>query len=263
MSVFISWSGASSKIVAHAFSELLRNVLQGVRAFYSVADIRSGAVWFQQLREGLEEAHFGVIAATHQSIHSPWVMFEAGAIWKARNGTAVAALLIDVTEEDLARSPLQQFQAKHATKDSVTELLRDIRNAIGHKVEEDVFQRAVDANWEAFDTAISEALAVAVPTPPAGEAELPAISQGDEILERIASMERYLANQAAQRDMALPRLESPSLARRGLFGSNWATFTEANEQRELRLALAAALERMRKDEEEGAGDNEKDKDEKR
>ena len=109
-SVFLSWSGDSSKGAAQVLRAWLPTVIQSVRPYMSAEDIDKGERWSLDIAKQLEETNFGVICMTPENINAPWVLFEAGALSKSMERSRVSPLLFGLSPSDFSKSPLLQFQ---------------------------------------------------------------------------------------------------------------------------------------------------------
>jgi TIR domain len=116
MKVFIGWSGDRSKQVALVLRQWLPNVIQQVEPWMSEEDIHAGKRWLDVLLKELEQTSFGIIALTPENARSAWILFEAGALAKQIDESAVCPYLVDIAETTDVIGPLAQFQSKKATK---------------------------------------------------------------------------------------------------------------------------------------------------
>ena len=107
--VFLSWSGTLSKEIATALREWLPDVVRDARPWLSAEDIGKGTVWPGEIQEALSHCKVGVCVLTRESLVSPWVLFEAGALYKAMNDSYVCTLVCDL--EPPITGPLGVFQA--------------------------------------------------------------------------------------------------------------------------------------------------------
>lgn len=238
MSVFISWSGENSATVGEAFHQLLRHTLQGLPIFISSDAIRSGALWFPRIQEGLDQAKFGVVIATRRALDSPWVLFESGAIWKAKSETAIAVLRVGLTVDDLRGHPLEHFHSKGTSQGDMLKLVSDIARACGLRVDDDVLTRAFQSNWAAFAETVRGLREEETP-----QRQRPEVDALSLMAQRLGSLEQFALDQS-ERDRRMLDLmdrmvQQPSVlqanalgglgslfdgvplppARRGLFGS--------------------------------------------
>src|SRR5687768_10203753 len=123
MKVFLSWSGTRSREVAEALRQWLPDVLHAVTPWMSNSDIEKGRDFSRVLRSELAESNFGVLCLTKDNCHSPWMLFEAGALAKVLEASLVCPYLIDMELGDLPR-PLRLFQAANANKPGTYDLVR-------------------------------------------------------------------------------------------------------------------------------------------
>lgn len=126
MKIFISWSGAKSKIIAQALREWLPLILQYVKPWLSESDIVAGERWEQSVAKELSSSYFGIICVTPDNINSPWLLFEAGALAKSLEKSRVIPLLHDLEFSDIS-GPLAQFQAKKMNQDGFVEIIKSIQ----------------------------------------------------------------------------------------------------------------------------------------
>ena len=132
MRVFLSWSGLRSKRVATHLRDWLADVMPVVvEPWMSEADIAAGKRWGHEIDAQLSESTFGIVCLTAANQSAPWLLFEAGALAKSVSDSNVCPYLIDVQPQDLAPSPLTQFQAKRADEVGTWDLVRSINTALG------------------------------------------------------------------------------------------------------------------------------------
>lgn len=123
MNIFISWSGKLSHHVASIFNDWLKCVLPTISTFLSSTDIVAGSRWSDTVAEKLENCEMGLICITSENINSSWINFEAGALSKNIEASLVIPILINVTNEDLKKSPLSQFQTLDLTEEKILKLV--------------------------------------------------------------------------------------------------------------------------------------------
>lgn len=151
MKVFISWSGEKSRLVAIGLKAFLQDVNQRIIAWFSDTDIKAGDRWGNELASRLESSNYGIICVTQESLQSPWVLFEAGALGKVVSGSKVCPYLIDLTRKQLT-GPLSQFQSKEATKEQTLEMLNSLNYAMDNDaLSEDRLKRYFDTFWPALE----------------------------------------------------------------------------------------------------------------
>lgn len=160
MKVFISWSGARSRIVAEALREWLPDVINAVEPFVSEEDIDKGAIGAEVIGRQLRDCEFGIICLTRDNQTRPWLNYEAGALSKAvgDNEARVATLLIDIDDPSGVTGPLSAFQAtrlRDAT--DMKRLVGSIARTAGDTRTRENLDRVVDRMWETFVNEVSEA----------------------------------------------------------------------------------------------------------
>jgi hypothetical protein len=79
MRLFISWSGGRSHRLATVLKEWLEAHFadQGISVFVS-SEIKKGSLWLPTVTDELQQADAGLVCLTAQSLHSQWLLFEAG-----------------------------------------------------------------------------------------------------------------------------------------------------------------------------------------
>src|ERR1051326_6739087 len=113
---FLSWAGETSKQVASILRDWLPQVLQAIKPFISSEDIDKGTRWAEKLANELQDTAAGGVRVTPDSIRSPWLNFEAGALSKIVGQSYVCPYLHGLAQVDLV-GPLAMFQASLATQE--------------------------------------------------------------------------------------------------------------------------------------------------
>lgn len=130
MNVFISWSGDRSRCVAEALRPWLKQVINVLDPWISIADIGNGTRWRDHVAARLKASDFGIICLTPENLRSEWLLFEAGALSKAIDTAYVCPLLIGLEPSDIS-GPLAQFQATRAIRQEMRKLVLTINSALG------------------------------------------------------------------------------------------------------------------------------------
>lgn len=186
MKVFISWSGGRGKQIGEAFRTWLPDVIQSIEPFYS-PDIEKGQRWSLEIEQNLKESKVGIICVTPESMISPWLMFESGAISNAKL-SRVCPLLFQVEPSQL-QGPLSQFQATPYSEDEIRKLILSINDLSEAPLSEAQLIRTFDRCWPELEKSINVALSKSVGV------EKPRKRSQDELIEEILSIIRMLANQ--------------------------------------------------------------------
>src|SRR5947207_2504536 len=129
MKIFISWSGPRSRYIADLLRHWLPKVLQATKPWMSEEDIATGGRWASEIGNELEQTKVGIVCLTPENQHSPWVMFEAGALSKVIVQSYVCPYLIDMNASQVS-GPMAQFQSVGATKDGTLRLLQTLNRAL-------------------------------------------------------------------------------------------------------------------------------------
>jgi TIR domain len=129
MKIFISWSGETSKQVGLALREWLPFMIQAVDPWMSEEDIESGARWFSVLSEQLDTSDFAICCLTPESLVSPWLHFEAGALARRVTAAHVCPYLFRLERADV-KGPFSQFQSQRAAQEDTRKLLQTINDVL-------------------------------------------------------------------------------------------------------------------------------------
>ncbi|HLJ30697.1 MAG TPA: TIR domain-containing protein [Candidatus Angelobacter sp.] len=155
--IFLSWSGERSRLVANALKEWLPLVLgEHADPWFSETDIAAGSRSIPELGHQLERRDCGILCLTRENKTSPWIMFEAGALSKSLDKSAVIPYLIDLQITDLV-GPLRHFQAKTATKEGTFDLVSTVNQRIGLQVSSSLLRERFDLLWPKLDKHIQTA----------------------------------------------------------------------------------------------------------
>lgn len=109
MNLFLSWSGKKSHLAAKAFETCLPLIFNGLNIYLSTS-MEKGVKWEKALDEGLETAELGILCVTRDNFAAPWLMYEAGVLYKTVGKGFVTPFLLDIGPSELS-GPLTQFQA--------------------------------------------------------------------------------------------------------------------------------------------------------
>lgn len=128
--VFLSYSGPLSHKVALALQDWARSVVD-VEFFVASRNLQPGLLWVAELARHLRTADHAVLCVTPGSTRSPWILFEAGAVFavKGFDVPRVIPYLLDVSPSRLP-SPLQCLQAVSADRAGTFRLLQSLNTGI-------------------------------------------------------------------------------------------------------------------------------------
>ncbi len=208
MKVFLSWSGARSKVVAEFLAEWLADVIQSVQPWMSKKDIEAGRRWDGEIASQLDASDFGVVCLTPENREAPWIMFEAGALAKRVGDARVVPYLIGMDPSGIGNTPLASFQAKVADKAGTFDVLTAMNTALqsGRRTTEQL-QRSFSSNWERLLKQLES-----LPPPPPGTPGGPGVEEMvKDILATVrglgASLETTRGRSDAVLDILLQRSE--------------------------------------------------------
>ncbi len=127
MKIFISWSGEKSKKIAC----LIRNFLVGifrdeVEIFLSTRDIEHGEQWFNKIINELSAANYGIFIITDENKTAPWILFEAGVLYRGVSKNRLSLFLIDNRPEEIC-DPLNRFNMGFINEEGLFSLVKEIR----------------------------------------------------------------------------------------------------------------------------------------
>ncbi len=160
MNVFISWSGQRSRSLAEALRGWLPRVIQAARPWMSDEDISAGSRWLAEIQSELSQSSLGIICVTPENQHSPWLLFEAGALSKALAQTHVCPLLLGLAPSQLA-GPLSQFQSSEANRDGIGRIVSSLNKALGdYGLSAGDVDEVVSVWWPRLEQQIADALAI-------------------------------------------------------------------------------------------------------
>jgi hypothetical protein len=187
MKVFLSWSKEVSGKVALALRDWLPSVIQSVEPWLSKTDISAGSGWPEEMAAALKEARFGVLCLNSVNLNDPWILFEAGALWKALDSNSVCPYLFGMEPANLGW-PLARFQAMVANREGTQALVAAINKALGEKARsESILGRTFEVWWPQLDASL-QAVGRAHPAPaPPKRSERELL---EELLDLVRSLDR-------------------------------------------------------------------------
>lgn len=134
--------------VALALRDWLPDLIHRLEPWVSSEDIAKGQIGLSALSQNLQDAGFGIICVTAESVKSPWVNFEAGAMANKVGGIRVTPVLVGITEQDLSKSPLTQLQ--HAPLDDKGEMLKLATSLLAECPEAGLTPERLRKNFDRF-----------------------------------------------------------------------------------------------------------------
>lgn len=117
-------------------------MLYFVDPWMSDRDIHAGQRWQLEVAAALDEAGFGILCVTRESVNAPWLIYEAGVLSR----TPVVPLLIGVPTDHIT-GPLAQFQTKTLDRRGCHDLVVSINATFGSLLERAEIDRRFDERW--------------------------------------------------------------------------------------------------------------------
>ena len=181
--VFVSWSGADGRLLAEAVKETLLRI-DVVDAWVSSRDIVPGSEWFASIKSHLNEVDAALICLTPEALKSPWVHFEAGALWSRLR--EVKVLVFGVESSELQRTPIAQIQvARGMSESDVVRLLASLPDM----PDETTVRGHVAEVWEEWSSRVRGAMEPWHAGPDEGTMAVSRL--GQELLSSFAVLERH------------------------------------------------------------------------
>ncbi|MFJ3998641.1 toll/interleukin-1 receptor domain-containing protein [Streptomyces parvus] len=195
MKVFLSWSGDRSKAMAEFLRIWLPDVIQAVNPWISSRNISQGSRPLASIADELASSNFGIVCVTPESRSSDWINFEAGALSKTLEDSAVVPLLLGIDKAQVT-GPLAQFQMTVSTvKDEVYKLVSDMNDKLGEAaLAGDRLERSFEQNWPSFSKEFEKISRSAAPQKPKVEEERSASDLLEEVLLLARRQERRLVD---------------------------------------------------------------------
>ena len=160
MSMFISWSGKRSRLVAKAFYDLFPMIfMQPKTEFYLSTGIYKGADWNANLNEGLQAADVGILCVTRDNYTAPWMIYEAGFLSHKAGIGKVFPFLLDISPSEL-QGPVTQFQSTVFEKEDLRKLVLDISRSEVSAVREIDLSSNFDTAYDILAERLREAAAL-------------------------------------------------------------------------------------------------------
>lgn len=225
--VFLSWSGPLSRAIATELRDWLPDVVRDAVPWMSAEDIAKGSVWSTEINQQLGKCKVGIIVLTRQNLAAPWVLWEAGAIFKAMPDRSVCTLLCDFSPP--VTGPLGQFQATEFTECDCLRLCRDVSALVSPGAAQDRLEKWFRKHWPELKAACDEARR-AYPPSDSASAPKPDI---EEILRDMLAGIQAIQRQQGDFDARLLRIDRRGLeARRGRAGGGgWPLSVEPSDER--------------------------------
>ena len=152
--IFIGWSGDLSKEIADILKKNIPYIIQCTNVFYSLENINSGDIWFNELVSNMEKSELGIFCLTKSNINNKWMRFESGFLSSQKK--KAIPLLIDLKASELEKNdPFINSEACQITKEGFIKLCRAIVIFFGINLEEEIWKEALETRWEGINEILS------------------------------------------------------------------------------------------------------------
>lgn len=189
MKVFLSWSGELSHKIALVFRDWLPSVIQSIIPYVSSEDIDKGARWSTDIAKELENSTYGILCVTKENFHAPWLTFEAGALSKTMEKSAVSPFLFDIKRSEVS-GPILQFQSTIFEKEDIKKLVFSLNRACDSDILPDErLEKAFSVWYPTLEEQLNNLLKISSSNPPQTKEDSP-INSTSEILEEILDLTR-------------------------------------------------------------------------
>lgn len=157
MKVFLSCSGKLSMEIGKVLRETLPMLLQALQPFLSVEDIKLGDFWVDAIEDIIADCECAIICLTKSNLSSPWVYYEAGVLSGKKK--SIIPLLIDITYDELAQTPLCAYQAVTLEKESMFSLIQDLNKKLDPPLSGKFLDKFFSAIWPTIDEMLQNTIA--------------------------------------------------------------------------------------------------------
>jgi hypothetical protein len=190
MKVFVSWSKDRSQAVAQYLTIWLKLVVQSLDPWISSRDIEKGSLWDPTLSAELKDSPVGIICLTKDNVREPWILFEAGALFKGVASKRVCTFLVDLRPTDVEQ-PLAKFNHTQPNKLDMLKLVTTLNSLTPSPLSEAILKESFETYWPKFQTEFDKILKT---TPTSGQPHTR--SQEEllaEVLDSVRAIDRKLS----------------------------------------------------------------------
>ena len=163
MEIFVSWSGSRSQALAKILKKYLPLIIQDTELFVSSEDIKKGDLWLDTLLDRLKQCNAGILCLTPENLNASWVLFEAGAIAKMREGASVFPVLLGMEKSDIQETPFTYFQATEFNYHDIRKMISSINTLIDKPLSDDVLFESFDNSWPKMQAEAERAASIEIP----------------------------------------------------------------------------------------------------
>jgi hypothetical protein len=160
VSIFISWSGPSSREVGREVKQLVSEVLGTDDVFMSDEDIAPGDKSLEEIDLALKRSTAALIIVSARTAREPWLNFEAGAMAVRLAKTSVVPILLDLDFNQLIQ-PLAQFQAiRYDDREKFRKTLVLLNMQRGSdRIKTETLDIVLTARWSKFQADVTQIVA--------------------------------------------------------------------------------------------------------
>lgn len=121
----------------------------------STEDIAKGLDWSVELHDVLAKTRICIICVTPESVRSPWLYYETGAIATNGPNVLICPYLLGVAPSMLADGPLGRRQCTVADRDDTWKLIKSLNeNALDSKHHLALLEGNFQSQWPDFDESL-------------------------------------------------------------------------------------------------------------
>jgi len=158
-----------------------------VKPWLSAEDIAKGARGGHEIAQKLASANFGIVCLTPSNLRSEWIHFEAGALSKHLENSALFTFLVDLKPTDV-QQPLGSFQHTQFSKDEIRKLTEAINAKVDRPLPQHVLERSFETFWPQLEEEFSK-----IPTDPqSDQSTLQPVRKEGELLAEVLTIVRGL-----------------------------------------------------------------------
>ena len=111
--IFISWSGTDGERIAQLIYEWMRHTYdEASQKVLLSPEIKIGKVSMDEIINALNSCNKGIFIITRERAESPWINFEAGAIFKGDKEKDIIPVYVDISHEEITNAPVSLFKSR-------------------------------------------------------------------------------------------------------------------------------------------------------
>ena len=141
--LFISWSGSRAECLGNRLREWVPLIIPGLDPFFSSQKGPTRG-WLSVIERELKLAKYAFVCITPDSLQSPWLNFETGALWLSAKKPSIYLILHGLAVDDV-RGPLETFQCVPFEEERLRTMCREIARTV--KMDDGEFRKTWMANW--------------------------------------------------------------------------------------------------------------------